>query len=461
MGKTTLQLDEQQENAVATCFENGKGAIFGETGTGKTIVALETFKRLKATDAGCDGMLVVAPVGVILRDFPKEVRKHFSQFSTVVLHPDADGRDKVWESPEQLEAFDIWLINVAGLPWLEEFTSKAFMPEMLVVDECDDLKNMSTRKKGYRAIRRMLPDFSYRYAMTGTPLDFNEDLFGQIYLVDEGERLGKRLTHARERYMLPPQQWEFKWKMREGAEDEMWDAISDIVVIMRKDEGDLPEISERNVEVTLEPKLRRHYNKLRDEFISTYDGVSVTADSKGVLYGKLRQITGGALFLTEMKIEYDMAYPWQELGSEKLDALDELYDLDNPALVGIQYQHEAQRISERFNVPALYGGTPVKQRDAIIEQWLAGELPFLPVHPRTGGRGLNLQSGPGGRVIYYTLPWEHRWYNQLIGRLWRKGRKDPVEVIHLMVPDSVDYDVLESVHEKRKRHSTLFERVRG
>ncbi len=115
--------------------------------------------------------------------------------------------------------------------------------------------------------------------------------------------------------------------------------------------------------------------------------------------GKLLQISSGAIY--EDKQE-DGPRIWHELNTVKMDALKDLVNQhpDENVLVVYQFKHEVERIKRRFpHAVTLPTGKALKQ---CFDDWNAGKIKMLVIHPASAGHGLNLQFG--GRRMIFTSP---------------------------------------------------------
>jgi SNF2 family DNA or RNA helicase len=78
-------------------------------------------------------------------------------------------------------------------------------------------------------------------------------------------------------------------------------------------------------------------------------------------------------------------------------------------------------------VPYLGSGATDSQAAKAIEDWNAGKLPLLALHPASGGHGLNLQYG-GSRMAWISPTWSAELWDQTIARIHRPG-----QTAHVMV----------------------------
>src|SRR5690625_3660934 len=117
---------------------------------------------------------------------------------------------------------------------------------MVVIDELSSFKNNNSKR--FRALRKVRPLIKRIVGLTGTPAPNGLiDLWPQLYLLDQGERLGKTITGFRQRYFTPgagdPSRYiVYEWIPKKETEDRIYEKIEDICVSMKSiDYLDLPE----------------------------------------------------------------------------------------------------------------------------------------------------------------------------------------------------------------------------
>jgi SNF2 family DNA or RNA helicase len=69
------------------------------------------------------------------------------------------------------------------------------------------------------------------------------------------------------------------------------------------------------------------------------------------------------------------------------------------------------------------------------------------VHPQTAAHGLNLQRG-GRAIIWFAMPWNLEWYDQLNARIWRQGQKKPVIVHQIVARGTIDRKIQRVLKDK-------------
>ena len=199
-------------------------------------------------------MLVVAPKRVAEDTWPREIQKwehlHGLTFSLVL------GSEKERRAALSKQAM-IYIINRENVSWLVENHRWDF--DTLVIDELSSFK--SSKAQRFRALKKVRPMCSRVIGLTGTPAPNTLiDLWPQIYLLDMGQRLGRFITHYRERFFTPDKRNReivYSYKLREGAEQRIYDLIGDICISMKAaDHLKMPELISNRVEVQLSPKER-------------------------------------------------------------------------------------------------------------------------------------------------------------------------------------------------------------
>ena len=392
-------------------------------------------------------VLVVAPKRVAEDTWPREIQKwehlHGLTFSLVL------GSEKERRAALQKQAM-IYIINRENVSWLVENHRWDF--DTLVIDELSSFK--SSKAQRFRALKKVRPMCSRVIGLTGTPAPNTLiDLWPQIYLLDMGQRLGRFITHYRERFFTPDKRNReivYSYKLREGAEQKIYDLIGDICISMKAaDHLKMPELISNRVEVQLNPKERKQYDTLKKDMILTLNDGEVDAMNAASLSGKLLQLANGAVYSADGK-----ALP---IHSRKLDALEDLVEAANgkPVLVAYWYKHDLSRIQERFPESRIID-TP---KD--ISDWNAGKIAIGLLHPASGGHGLNLQEG-GSTIVWYGMTWSLELYQQLNARLWRQGQKNSTVVIHhIIAAGTHDEDVLRALERKDMGQAALIDAVKA
>ena len=431
-----------QRRAVQWLLAHPEAALFLEPGLGKTSVMLQAFKSLQ--NAGVSKqMLVVAPLNVCQLVWPAEVRKwdQFQNLKIALLH----GPNK--EEFARSKA-DILVINYEGLPWLCSL-KRYRVPKILVCDESTKMKHQNTSR--YRLFRPYFKRFHRRIALTGMPAPNGlADLFGQLYMLD----LGKRLHVSKTRFKLEffTQKDDGTWLPKPDAGEMIQERISDICLYMSKaDYLELPSCTEVTIPIALPPKARKAYNEVEAVFYTQLEKGIVTAANAGVKGIKLRQITGGSVYLDGDPRDSGVVH------DVKMNALwDRIEEIGEPAIVVYEFKHEAERILEMINpedVEMMTGTTA--NRSKIERRWNKGNLPILLLQS-SQAHGLNLQTG-GRHLIRLGPTWNLEHHGQMIDRLYRMGQERPVIIHTIVAQGTIDETVIGALAAKAKTQQELLD----
>lgn len=416
----------------------------------KTVITLTTVALWMYDRFEINKVLVVAPLRVAEDTWTKESVKwdHLQGLRVVrVLGTEAQRIRAL-----QTDA-DIYCINRENIPWLVKYYGARWPFDGVVLDELSSFKNPSSKR--FKAMRKVRPLIKYIVGLTGTPSPNGLiDLWAQIYLLDQGERLGRTLTEYRNRYFNPGRRngyVVYDWVPKPGAEDEIYSKISDICVSMKAcDYIKLPERVDVVHTVKLDDVARAAYAEMEKEAVLELgpDAV-VDAGTAAVVSNKLLQIANGAVYDEDSKVH--------PIHHAKLDALEDVIEAINgrPVLVFYSFQHDLERIMRRFPQAIKLEGS------AEIDAWNRGEIPILLAHPAGAGHGLNLQAG-GNHIVWFGLTWSLELYQQANARIYRQGVKgERVTITHLVAEGTIDEDVMKALAGKATRQDALLEAVKA
>jgi SNF2 family DNA or RNA helicase len=341
------------------------------------------------------------------------------------------------------------VINRENVAWLCELGEWDF--DMMVIDELSSFKNPSSKR--FKALKKKRPGIDRVVGLTGTPSTNGlMDLWSEIYLLDQGQRLGKTIGSYRADFFVPDRMngyIVYSYKPRPGAEEFIYGLLSGLCVSMKsQDFLEMPERLERDAKVRLPGAAREIYKEMEREMVASLEDKTIDAVNVAVLTNKLLQMASGAV--------YDETGAVAELHSAKLDALEDLIESANgkPVLIYYNYKHERMRIKKQFK-DAVEIKTPED-----FQAWNKGEIPIAMAHPASMGHGLNLQHG-GSTVIWISLPWSLELYQQANARLWRQGQKDTVVIFRLIAEGTIDRDVAHALEKKDVTQEALMQAVKA
>ncbi|HEX7307170.1 C-terminal helicase domain-containing protein, partial [Lentzea sp.] len=140
-------------------------------------------------------------------------------------------------------------------------------------------------------------------------------------------------------------------------------------------------------------------------------------------------------------------------GSGKLDLLDELLDTivaeDGSVLVFTQYVAMAALLDKHIKHPTLFlhGGTPVPQRERMVDDFQQGRAPVFLLSLKAAGTGLNLTRAD--HVVHFDRWWNPAVEDQATDRAHRIGQTRPVQVHKLVTEGTVEDRVAALLRDKR------------
>ena len=246
----------------------------------------------------------------------------------------------------------------------------------------------------------------------------------------------------------------YSYKLRPGAEEKIYEQISDITISMKAlDYLEMPELISNSYPVYMDEDEVRQYVALEDDYILPAIGDEVTAANAAALTGKLMQMANGAVY-TDSGDEL-----W--IHDRKLDALEDIIEAANgkPIMVAYWFRHDLSRIEKRLKELKVH--YEKLDSNASIRRWNNGELPVALIHPASAGQGLNLQSG-GNMLVWFGLTWSLELYQQTVARLWRQGQTaKTVVVTHIITAGTIDEDVLKALEHKEGMQAALINAVKA
>lgn len=469
---------DYQERMINWLLTHRQAALFCSPGLGKTGTTLAAYESYNL--AGSKGMLVVAPIRVCSITWPREVAKWDFCKHWVVANLRTPEGIKHW----QKGTADIYLINSEMLPTREVRTKcpdckdesgkresciecngdgkitrkhhgfvakylkgkkKHELPvDVLLVDEISLAKSHTSKR--FNALRMYRNMFKAIWGLTGTPAPNSYiDLFAQIRLLDDGQRLGVSPGEYKRIYFEACGNEQFaKFKLRPRAKEMIEERLSDLCLTMLSDDYlDVPTCNYTDHEIHLPAKAKAEYDVMKKELLLEIESGEIEALNAAALTAKLLQITGGAV--------YDADRTVHVLHDAKIKALKDLAKRHKgePLLVLTQFKHERARILEAFPEAKLF-------HEKDLSLWQAGKIKLWVADPRSMSHGIDgLQKG--GRIaVWFTLSYSNETYIQTNARLVRTGQSFETIVYRIIATGTVDEAVVEALREKDGRQQGLF-----
>jgi SNF2 family DNA or RNA helicase len=420
---------------------------FVGVGIGKTASVLyhlnELFLSAEATAA-----LIVAPMRVAALTWPAEVRDwdQFRWMRIANLRTESGQRDFLYGRAH------LYTVNYESLHHLVSLVERrgGKLPyDVLVWDESTRAKNPGSKRINHyrRKVSRPLRSI----ALTGTPMPNSHlDLFAQVRLIDDGERLGTNYAKFKQTYFMQPAYAFAAWKAKDGTKEALEKKISDITCTLRSSDWlNLPDTIYDDVEIKLTPELQEKYEILERELvIELQQGKTLNVANAAALVTKLLQFTSGHIYDEEKNV-----HPVHNL---KFDALAKIAKTEKqPLFVSCIFQHEQARIREQFPQAKFFADAKTQtQQEQLLKDWNSGKISMLVAHPASVSHGLNLQYG-SSVIVWMSLTYSRENYEQMIARLARRGQKNIIKVFRLICPGTVDDAVAEALANKAENEARL------
>lgn len=437
---------EYQVHAIKWILEKPRCGLFLGMGLGKTVTTLTALDWLINADLSVTDVLVIAPKRVVTDTWATECEKwnHLHDLSVIPII----GTPKQRKEAVEREA-DIHLVSRDNVKWLVDFLGKKWPYDVLVLDELSSFKNPQAAR--FKALKKVAPKCDRVIGLTGTPAPNGyTDLWSQMYLLDNGERLGRTLGDFRREYCTAIQFPSFTdYKVSVEKAKDIDGQISDICMSMTADDYlKLPPVMYRTVKADLPDKAKKYYKEMLHTAVLEMGDDLIVGMTAATVLGKCLQIASGAVYNNEGGV--------YEIHEEKLDALEQIVEeaQGEPILLFYNFKFDLERLKLRFPQAR------VLKDSKDIKAWNNGKISLLMAHPASCGHGLNLQKG-GHIIVWYGLTWSLELYQQANARLNRQGQEKPVMIYHIIAKDTAEERVLQALNTKATTQNKLIECVKA
>jgi len=443
---------EYQQEAMAHLYKVRRSALWMPMGGGKTVTTLTALDNMSLVE-DVFPILVLAPLRVARTTWPDEVAKwpHLSHLRVSVVTGTPKQRQAALDTPA-----DIYCTNYDNLVWLRTALGDAWPFKTVVADEFTRLKSFRIRQGGSRAraLGQVAHGAGSRFiGLTGTPAPNGvKDLWGQIWFLDKGERLGKTFSAFEQRWFRKGYDG-YSLVPYEHTQGEVEEKLRDICLTVQGLQVDEP--INNPIYIDLPPKARAAYAEMEEEMFTIINSEGVEAANAAVRTQKCLQMANGALYV-------DDGGNWEEIHDAKLEALDSVIEEANgaPVLVAYNFKHDLKRLQARFRQGRVLDADPNTIRD-----WNAGRVPLLFAHPASAGHGLNLADG-GNIMAFFGVNWnleEHMQIIERIGPMRQKqaGYNRPVFIYPILARNTVDDMVMNRLSSKKSVQEVLLEAMKS
>ena len=448
-----------QLTALEKSWNKENFAYFMEMGTGKTKVLIDNVAMLY--DKGkIDGVLIVAPKGVVKTWYEQELPTHLPNHIenvTVLWQPNiTKTQQEKLESLFEIEtALHILIMNVEALSTEKgvKFASKFINSHkaMMAIDESTTIKTPTARRT--KNIIGLGKEAKYKRIMTGSPITKNPlDLYTQCEFLDPWLLDFASYYAFRNRYA------EMKTMHLRGRSIQVVDKfqnlgeLSDIVKqfsyrVLKEDCLDLPPKVFIKRYITLTADQKKVYEQMKEQALAHLNGKVTTTMTVLTQLMRLHQITCGYVTADDGTT--------QQIESNRLNELMSiLEDTDGKVIIWANYQLSVGEIIQKIikvygpdSYVHYYGLTPQEDRQDFIRKFQNDpKCRFIIGTPQTGGYGITLTEA--NTVIYYSNGYDLEKRLQSEDRAHRIGQKKTVTYIDLICEDTIDEKIVKALRDK-------------
>ena len=422
------------------------GVLADDMGLGKTLQTIAVIARARDLDPTGDPFLVVAPTSVV-HNWASELGRFSPELSTVVIEATSGRGDGPTVTTLHhgadvvVTSYALFRLDFAayhGLGW-----------SGLILDEAQFIKNHQS--KGYACARQLSAPF--KLALTGTPMENNlMELWAILSVVAPG--LLPDARHFTAYYRTPIEKHGDHERL-----DQLRRRIRPLMLRRTKQEvaADLPEKIEQVIELDLNPRHRRLYDRQlqleRKKVLGLLDDVRKNRFKIFASLTLLRQLS-----IDPSLVDAKHA----KVPSTKLDALieqiDEVVAGGHRVLVFSQFTRFLQKVRRRLDVERVaycYLDGSTRRRSEVIEEFKEGAAPVFLISLKAGGVGLNLTEADYCIVI--DPWWNPATESQAVDRTHRIGQTKSVVVIRYVAKDTIEDKVMAMKRHKADLFASVLE----
>jgi SNF2 family DNA or RNA helicase len=407
-----------------------------DAGTGKTRAHLEDFRQTGGR------LLVFAPKSVLQAAWGNDIDKFFPGMTYAVAN--ANNREKAFAMKT-----DVVITNHDAATWLVKNPKVLDGFNRVLIDESTAYKNPQAQRS--KAAYKIAKPMKYRRVMCATPNPNTVlELWHQMMLIDDGERLGKSYWKFRavacEPFQNGPKPEHVEWRDKPGIEAAVFSLLADCSIRHKlADCVSLPPNHTYFVEFELSRKAHRHYEEMREhQLLELGDDEVVRALQASAVTNKLCQIASGAMYTGE-----DDKYV--VLCDERIELIMDLLEARPHSLVAFQWKHQRDQLvaaatARGYSHAVIDGEVSGVDRNKVVEDFQGGKLKVLFAHPKSAGHGLTLTRAT--TTIWASPRYEPDVFKQFNARINRVGQTERTETIMVCASGTVDERVYRAMDKK-------------
>lgn len=429
-------------------------------GLGKTSATLTALDILYIADVVSVDRpaLILAPLRVARNTWPEELAKwdHLRDLRLVPVVGSAAERAEALRTPAEL-----YTMNYENIPWLiqELQRQKKVWPfRTIVADESTKLKSFRLRQGGKRAreLARVAHTHADRFIqLTGTPSPNGlTDLWGQVWFLDGGKRLGSSFTAYTQRWFQKGYDG-FSVNPLPFAQEQIEDRLRDICISLNAaDYFDIEKPIVTVLDFDLSKDVRALYREMEQRAYMELERHGVEAVNAADKMNKCLQTANGAVYV-------DGTRNWKQVHDEKLDILEDVIEeaCGMPVLVAYHFRPDLERLKKRFP----HGADLSVEKN--LKAFKNGDVPVGFAHPASMGHGIDGLQNVTNILVFFSITWNLEEHDQIIERIgpvrqMQAGFERPVFIYYIMARDTVEQLVKLRLESKRSTQDILMEALR-
>ena len=412
---------EHQKETASFLTLHRRAFVFSEPGTGKTLSALWAADYLMSKGE-VRRVLIICPISIMQSAWMGDIAKSVvHRTAAIAYHSQAERRVEVIK-----KGYEIVICNYDGLPLLANAINEDGRFDLIIGDEANAWKNVSTRR--WKTLNKLIKPETFLWLMTGTPAAQSpEDAYGLARLINP-TGVPRFATAWRDKVMR--QITKFKWVPKDTADSTVYEALQPAIRFTKAQCLDLPPVITVTREVELTPQQIKYYRLLKDQMLVNAAGETITAVNAAASVNKLLQISAGAAYTDTLEVvEFDC----QPRLNVLLEALEET---KRKVLVFAPYRHSIDTISDfltkkGISVKKIHGDVTASKRAMIFNEFQTTPDPrVLVIQPQSASHGVTLTAAD--TVVFWGPVMSVETYVQCCARADRQGQtSNKVTVIHI------------------------------
>ena len=446
----TLPLFAHQKTSIDFCRRQNLVFDASDPGTGKTRVVVETFAERRVRGGGC--ALIISPKSSIRSTWAEDFKK-FAPYIHVSRAYAKNREEAFWTNA------DVYVTNHDATKWLAKQKPDFFNSfDTLIVDEVGAFKHHTSQRS--KALNKIKKYFEHRHVMNGTPTPVSiTEIWHQMFVLDDGERLGKSFFKFRATVCTPkqvgPSASMLKWEDRPGANEAVSKLMEDITIRHKfEDCIDIPENHAYRVSYQLTPKQLKGYLQMETAQMALIQGQVVSAVNAAVVTTKLLQIASGAV--------YDEEGNYQLVDTERYKTVIDKAEERANVIIFFLWKHQKEQLITEAEKRGLSwclidGSVSDTKREENVHYYQNGMYRICFAHPQSAAHSLTLTRGTATIWASPTYNLEH--YLQGNKRVYRATQKNKTEAITFIAENTIEEKVWDALSAKAVNMNDLLTQI--